>query len=224
MNFIIYIFYLSFISLISCGSPTFEIQGVNHASTRCDRTAGFFQFLFKGKGKNIEDSVRITLPLKSPSLSKAVCLVSSTDMFCTLDVFLYNTTNPLERVEVYEAEPFFENLKIINWAKFFTLERRIINSAMNCRPNERIIDPEEVEELYIFGILDKNIDIFGCLNNKNNFIFQMALIRPKNPDSEIYFEKDLKLEIYFEKPKNEKITCYIPKKANYGFYSVKCSM
>ena len=67
MNLILYIFYLSFISLILCGSPTFEILEVNHVSTRCDLNAGYFQFLFKGKGKNIEDTLRINLPLKSPN-------------------------------------------------------------------------------------------------------------------------------------------------------------
>ena len=52
----------------------------------------------------------------------------------------------------------------------------------------------------------------------------MALVRPKNTNSETYFEKDLNFEIFFEKPKDEKITCLISKNINYGLYSVKCSM
>ena len=136
MIFIIYIFYLSFLSLISCGSPTFEIQEVIHSLTRCDRTAGYFQFLIKGKGKNIEEPIRIILPLKSPASSKALCMVSSIDMFCTLDIVLYDITNPMEKIIVYEEEPIFDNLKIINWVDYFTLERRTINDAMNCKHNE----------------------------------------------------------------------------------------
>ena len=221
---ILFIFYLSFISLISCSSPTFEIQGVIHTLTRCDRNAGFFEFVFKGKGKNIQDSIRVTLPLQRPANSKAVCMVSSTEMFCTLDVLLYNITNPIESVIVYGEEPIFENLKIKNWAELFTPERRTINSAMNCKSNERIIDPEEGDELYIFGAFDKNIDILGCSKNKNNFIFQMVLLKPKNSDTEFSFEKDFNFEINFEKPKDEKITCLMPKNDNLGIYTIKCSM
>lgn len=130
----------------------------------------------------------------------------------------------MESVIVYEEEPIFNNLKITNWADYFSPERRTINSAKNCKPFERIIDPEEEDELYIFGVLDENIDTLGCLKNKNNFAFQMAIIRPNNPDSEIYFEKDLNFEILFKKPKDEKISCIIPKNDIDGFYSVKCSM
>ena len=212
MILILFIFYLSFISLISCGSPTFEIQEVNHISTRCDLVAGYFEFSFKGKGKNIEDPIRINLPLKSPKSSEAVCMVSSTDMFCSIDVFLYDSANPSQTVAVYEEEPIFDNLKIKNWADFFTPEKRVINHAMNCIPEERLLDPEEGDELYIFGALDKNIDMLGCKENNNTFMFQMILIKAKNQDSEISLEEDLNFEIYFKKPKDEKNTCFIPKK------------
>ena len=224
MNFILFIFYLSFISLILCGSPTFEILEVNHVSTRCDLIAGYFQFLYKGKGKNIEDTIRINLPLKSPKSSEAVCIVNTTDMFCSLDVFLYDNPNPSQIVAVNEEEPIFDNLKIKNWADFFVPEKRVINHAMDCKPKERILDPEESDELYIFGALDKNIDILGCSENKNIFIFKMILIKAKNQDSEISLEEDLNLEMYFEKPKDEKITCFIPKNDNNDFYTVKCSI
>ena len=223
MIFILYFFYLSFISLISCGQPTFEIKEVNYALTRCNRNAGFFEFVFKGKGKNIEDSLRIALPLKSPASSKALCKVSSTDIICTLDVLLYDIINPTQKVVIDEEEPIFDNLKITNWVDFFIPERRVINDEINCKSNEVIIDPEESDELYIFGSLDKNIDILGCLKNKNNFIFKIILIKPNNPDSEIILKEDLNFDIYFEKPKDEKINCLI-KNDNNKLYTVKCSM
>ena len=151
-------------------------------------------------------------------------MISSTDMFCSIDVFLYDSPNPSQIVEVYEEEPIFDNLKIINWADFFVPEQRVINHAMDCKPKEKILDPKEGDELYIFGALDKNIDMLGCSENKNIFIFKMILIKAKNQDSEISLEEDLNLEIYFEKPKDEKITCFIPKNDNNDFYTVKCSM
>lgn len=78
---------------------------------------------------------------------------------------------------------------------------------------------------YIFGALDnKNIDISGCLNGKNNFNLQMSLIKHNKNFSEIYLEEDLKFEIIFEKPKDEKITCLIPKNGNYDLYTIKCYM
>jgi hypothetical protein len=134
MILILFIFYLSFISLISCGSPTFEIQEINHISTRCDLIAGYFQFSFKGKGKNIEDPIRINLPLESPKSSEAICIISSTNMSCSIDVFLYDRTYPSQIVAVYEEEPIFDNLKIKNWADFFVPEKRVINHAMDCKP------------------------------------------------------------------------------------------
>jgi hypothetical protein len=36
--------------------------------------------------------------------------------------------------------------------------------------------------LYIFGALDKNIDMLGCKENNNTIIFQMILIKAKNQD------------------------------------------
>ena len=134
MILILFIFYLSFISLISCWSPKFEIQEINHISTRCDLIAGYFQFSSKGKGKNFEDPIRINLPLESPKSSEAVCMISSTDMSCSIDVFLYDNTNPSQIVAVYEEEAIFGNLKIKNWVDFFVPEKRVINHAMDCKP------------------------------------------------------------------------------------------
>ena len=221
----IYIFCLSFFSLILCGSPTFEILEVNHFLTQCDKCVGLFKFSIKGKGKNIDEPIRITLPLKSPSSTKAKCIVSSIEMLCLIDSIIYDLSNPNQILEVNEEEPIYDYIKILNWANFFTPEKRIINHATNCKPDEKILDTDEGDKLYIFGALDnKNIDISGCLNSKNNFSFQMSFIEHKRNFSEIYLEEDLKFEIIFEKPKNEKITCLIPKNANYGLYTVKCFM
>lgn len=149
--FYLYIFCLSFLSLILCGSPTFEILEVNHFLTQCDRYAGLFKFSIKGKGKNIEEPIRITLPLKSPSSTKAKCLVSSIEMFCSIDTIIYDLSNPNQILAVNEEEPIYDYIKIPNWANFFTPEKIIINSAMNCKPDERILDTDEVDELYFWG-------------------------------------------------------------------------
>ena len=66
--------------------------------------------------------------------------------------------------------------------------------------------------------------MLGCKENNNTFMLQMILIKAKKQDSEISLEEDLNLEIYFKKPKEEKITCFIPRKDKDGFYKVKCSM
>lgn len=223
MNSIIYIVYLYLLSKILCDLPTFEIEVVHHESTKCDREKGYFQFIINGKGKDIIESIRITLPLKSPPLSNAVCEVSPTEMFCTIDAMMYDLSGA-KIVEFFEKEPEIENIRIPNWEEFFSHDNRILNHATNCDSNERKVKPDEGEE-HIFAASDsKNIEVLGCFRNKNNFSLQLNKIKggktilKDDPATHIYFK------IYFEKPIGKKALCVIPEKDNEGIYKVNCAM
>ena len=224
MNSIIYIIYLYLFSKILCDLPTFEIEVVHHESTKCDREKGYFQFIINGKGKGITEELRVTLPLKSPPSCNAVCEVSSTEMFCTIDAMMYDLSGA-QIVEFLENEPNLENLKIPNWVEFFSHDNRILNHATNCESSERRPKPDEGEEHIFAAIEEKNIEVLGCFRNKNNFSLKLTKIKGRktsilkdDPATHVYFE------IAFEKPKREKALCVIPEKDNKGIYKVDCAM
>ena len=223
MNSIIYIIYLCLLLKILCDLPTFEIEIVHHESTRCDKEKGYFQFIINGKGKGIAETIRITLPLKSPSSSNAVCEVSSTEMFCTIDAMMYDLSGA-QILEFLEKEPNLENLKIPNWETFFSHDNRIVNHATNCQYIQRKVEPNEEEHIFA-ATESNNIEILGCFRKKNNFSLQLTKIKGRKPSilkddpaTHIYFE------ISFEIPKREKALCVIPEKDNKGIYKVNCSM
>lgn len=219
MNLIIKIIYFYLLSNILCELPTFEIKQVHHESTRCDRQNGYFQFVIEGEGKGIEDTIRITLPLKSPPSCNAVCQVSSTEMFCTMDAKMYDLSGN-KILEVFEEEPNLGNLKISNWEQYFIFERRILNHATNCDSSERKVEPE-----LIFAAYDnKNIEVLGCFRNKNNFSFQLTKLKDEKTILQDDIEQDIYFEIFFEKPEKEKALCIIPEINDKGVYKVRCAM
>ena len=224
INFLIYILYLSLISLIASDNlPIFEISEVYHEGTRCDNENGFFVFIILGKGTGIDDEIRITLPLKSPENCKAVCMVSSEKMNCTMDAYLYDLEGE-KILEVFEEEPIFDNLKISNWVEYFIDVRRILNHATNCKAVERKIEPDKDEE-HIFAAYDaKNIEILGCFRNKNNFSFQLTRVKDEGVDTPDSLTQDIYFEINFEKPANDKALCVIPKKSIDDVYTVRCAL
>ena len=220
LNVIIYIINLYLLSQILCDLPTFEIKQIHHESTRCEQQKGYFQFVLEGDGKGIQNTISITLPLKSPPSCNAECEVSSTEMLCKIDAKKYDLSGR-KMVEVFENEPNFGNLKILNWEQYFIFERRIINHATNCDSSERKDDPEKSEE-YIFEA--KNIEILGCFRNKNNFSFQLTKIKDENTILQDDLDQDIYFEIIFEKPENEKALCVIPKKNDNGVYKARCAI
>ena len=124
-----YFIYFIVITYTICDElPTFEITSIYHEKTRCDKENGSFQFVILGKGNNIKDNIRITLSLKLPKDCKAVCDVSSSEMFCTMDALIYDLSGE-KRLEVYIEEPIFDNLKMINWSDYFSKENPILNDA-----------------------------------------------------------------------------------------------
>ena len=83
-----------------------------------------------------------------------------------------------------------------------------------------IIDPDDKEE-QIYAIYEgTNFEVLGCFRNKNNFSFQIIMVKDEkaildgDPKEDIYFELNL------ERPKSEKAICVIPKNIN----KVRCSM
>ena len=221
----IYIFILFvFIPLISCDLPTFTITGIYHMGTQCKREDGYFKFIIEGKGNGITTPIRITLPLLSPKDCKAVCMVSSDQMFCTMDALIYDLSG--EKVlEVYEEEPIFNNLKILNWSEYFVQENRVLNSATNCIPDERKLDPDKEEEEHIFAAYDaKEIEILGCFRNKNNFSFKLTKMKDDKTILQDSLTSDIYFEITFEKPDDEKALCVIPKISNNDVYTVRCAI
>ena len=222
MNSIIYIIYLYIFSKIICEIPTFEIEVVHHESTKCDKEKGYFQFIINGEGKDIKEKIRITLPLKSPPSCNAVCEVSSSEMFCTIDAMMYDLSGA-QIVEFFEKEPNLENLKIPNWEEFFSHDNRILNHATNCDCNRRV-RPDEGEEHIFAATESNNIQVLGCFRNKNNFSLQLIKIKGRksilrdDPATHIFFE------ITFEKPKREKAFCVIPEEDNDGIYKVNCAI
>ena len=223
MNLIKFIFYLTFLLQIKCDLPTFKITGVNDMQSRCDHEKGYFQFSLKGEGTGITDDLRITLPLKQPESCKAVCMVRKDEIFCTMDALIYDLSGT-KILEVFEEEPEFDNLKMIDWEVYFTEDHRVLNSATNCEPNERQVDPEEGEE-QIFAAYDaKNIEVLGCFRNKNNFSFQLTKVKDDNIIMKDPLEKDIYFDILFEKPGNEKALCVIPKNGIGDVFTVRCAL
>ena len=80
------------------------------------------------------------------------------------------------------------------------------------------------EELIFTAYDDKNIEILRCFRNKNNFSFQLTLIKDEKNTVEDSLSEDIYFEINFEKPKNEKSLCVIPKKNINGVYTVRCAI
>ena len=213
-----YFIYFIIVTYIICNElPTFEITSIYHEQTRCDQEKGLFQFVILGKGNNIKDNIRITLSLKLPEDCKADCEVSSSEMFCTMDALAYDLSGE-KRLEVFTEEPIFDNLKMINWSDYFSKVNPILNDATNCKSNER--PPEEL----IFAAYDKNIEILGCFRNKNNFSFQLTLIKDEKNTIEDSLNEDIYFEINFEKPKIEKSLCVIPKNNINGVYTIRCAI
>ena len=209
-------FYFIVITYTICDElPTFEITSIYHEKTRCDQEKGYFQFVILGKGNNIVDDIRITLSLNLPEKCKAVCYVSSSEMFCTMDALVYDLSGE-KRLEVNIEEPIFNDIKMINWSEYFSKENPILNDATNCPSNKR--PPEEK----IFEA--KNIEILGCFRNKNNFSFQLTLIKDEKNIIEESLGEDIYFEINFEKPQNEKSLCVIPKININDVYTVKCAI
>ena len=219
---IIFISLLSILSLLN-SLPTFEITEVSYTDVRCDYIKGYYQIKILGKGTGISDEVNITLPLESPC--DAACRVNSKEMFCTMDAYAHDLSGD-KKVRVHEEEPTFNNLKISNWAEYFIPERRTLNSATNCWGDEdRIIDDDnddkDDKEEQIYAVFEStNLEVLGCFRNKNNFSFQITLIKDEkailkgDPKEDIYFE------LPFDSPKDEKAICVIPKNIN----KVRCSM
>ena len=223
MNSIIYIIYFYLLSKILCDIPSFEIEVVHHESTRCDREKGYFQFIINGEGKGITEKLRVTLPLKQPPSCNAVCEVSPTEMFCTIDAMMYDLSGE-QIVEFLDKEPDLEDLKIPNWEEFFSHDNRILNHATNCESRRRP-DPDEGEEHIFAATETNNIEVLGCFRKRNNFSLQLTKIKGRktsilkdDPATHIYFE------IYFERPKREKALCVIPEEDNKGIYKVNCAM
>lgn len=224
---LLYITYLIVISLIK-SEPTFEIIEVDNQNTLCDRENGYYQFHIIGEGLGFSGEIRITLPLESPEKCKAVCNVSSTDMFCTIDSFLYDLSGA-KILKVFEEEPTFDNLKIINWKDHFKPEHTVLNSGTNCECYERIIPPDEedVEKEIIFAAYDaKNIEVLGCFREKNNFSFELTKVEDEDTEysSKDILKEDIYFDIQFKKPTDEKGKCVIDKKNKNGVYTVRCAI
>ena len=231
MNLLLYIVFLSFISLIIT-EATFEIKDVIHTETQCDRKNGYFKFVIGGVGSGFTDEIRVTLPLESPKDCKAVCMVSEEKMFCTMDSFIYDLSGA-KILKVFEEEPKFDNLKITNWAEHFKPEHRTLNSATNCESEERRVEPnpedkdKDVVKELIFAAFDaKNIEVLGCFREQNHFSFELTQV---NEEGDIVvsteeLKEDVYFEIQFEKPSKEKASCVIPKKNEKSVYKVKCTI
>ena len=222
-NFDIFILF-AFIPLISCRLPTFTITRIHNEESRCNHEKGYFQFKIVGKGNGITTPIRITLPLLSPENYEAVCMVSSDEIFCTMDPIIYDLSG--EKVlEVYKKEPKFDNLKILNWPEYFTMQSTVLISGTNCKIDERKKDPDKEDKEYIFAIFEaKEIEILGCFRKKNNFSFKLTKIKDDKSILQKSLTSDIFFEIIFEKPNDEKALCVIPKNNDNDVYTVRCAI
>lgn len=228
INITMICYFLLFICSIICELPEFKVTGVYDMASMCVHEKGFYQFVILGQGSGITEPIRITLPLKDPETSKAVCFVYESSMNCTLDALMYDLRGET-KLTVFEETPEFDNLKIVGWNETFTSDHIRINDATNCEPSERQIDPTKEDEEHIFAAFDaKNIEILGCFRNKNNFSFKLTKIKNEKKEietlSEDSYDKDIYFEIKLKKPENINALCVIPKNNKNNVYTVRCAI
>ena len=224
-NYLLPLFIVLFFNILIYNAiPTFEITGVEHTQTRCDQEDGYFRFQLLGKGTGITEEVRITFPLKEPKDCYAVCYAKPTLMNCTMDSLIYDLSGE-KILEVFPEEPILEELKFVGWDKYFIKENRILNSATNCNPPaNRTIDPKKEDKEIILAAYDaKNIEIFGCFGNKNNFGFQLSKMKDEKTvlDS---IDNDIYIKLRFQQPSNKNAYCVITKSEDNDKYKVRCSI
>lgn len=216
-------FLLIIISIISVTTkPSFEITEINHMNTRCDYDKSIFKFEFKGIGMDINNPIRITLPLEEPKGSMAICMVGKNLMECTLDSLIYDLSGT-KILEVYLDEPKIPNLDLKNWSSFFKIENKRLNSATNCPPGERSTDVE-----YIFATYDTiKVNVLGCFSKKINFSFEVEKLSGHAKIDEID-DTDKTDAIFFEinfvQPSDEIAKCVLTMKSNKQKYLVNCSL
>ena len=210
MNSIAYIIILLIISFIK-SEVTFTISGREDMQTMCDRQKGHFQFVLKGHASGISGQIKITFPLKYPETCKeAECTVDSEKMFCIMDAYKHDLSGD-KIVEVYEEEPKINNFKFTNYVDYFNVDRRIINHATNCVPDGKKPDDDDKDKEQIFSMFNiKDIQILGCFRNKNNFNFQLNIIKGDKSLLKDTLKKDIYFKLPFKKPQNENAFCVIP--------------
>lgn len=203
--------------------PTFEITGVKHTETRCDYINGYFLFQLLGNGTGINEEIRITFPLKEPNGTYAVCYVKPSQMNCTMDSLVYDLSGAKTLV-VFEDPPAINDMQFVGWKEYFIPERRTLNSATNCLPGNRIVDPKKEDDEFILTAYEaKEIEIFGCFRKRNNFGFQLTKMKEEETDLDS-IDRDLYFDITFKQPSDKKALCVIPKSKEKDVYKIRCSI